>query len=617
MNNPGLEESVQSAAEDAERTLRKRLQQHLSSLEGHESGSNSSSKEALRKELRSDTELRRNNEQCFQPKRWWFTSTAFPLIAGTFGPLANLMSVCALVMTWQVTILPGQTEGNGERVGDPNWLIAVNAISLVFAIAANLLLLFNFAHRVRYAIAQPLTILFWYIAAILLMSLVIAAHKYLRLPPKNHAFSQAFYYAIISAILYFIISTLLLWNMMGAYVFKAYRASFTSLTIPQRTLMLQTISYTLYLSIGAGLFSELEGWSFVDGLYWANYTLLTIGFGSDFPLKGQVARGLMIPYAVGGIIMIGLVIGSVRGLFFERGKIKVRNRALVKERKKILRDFKSAECDWQQEFALMRGVQEAADRSRRYWGLGTSFLAFLIVWFGGAMAFTFSEQPQGWTYFEAMYFTFVALVTIGYGDLYPQSNLGKPFFVLWSLIAVPAVTILISNMGDTVVDWVEKGTLWLGQKTILPEKTPYWYKSPTEVHKEVDEEEARENQSSSLEAGLLQDVELIGHIVEESGKKAEKGGVGSQQHKIGKMIAREIVKLAKDIGAKPPRKYDWEEWKRFLELLGEMGDGNGDVEWKWIGDDGMLFSGVTETEYLLGKLCERLEQVLVDGKTGN
>lgn len=107
----------------------------------------------------------------------------FPLIAGTFGPLANLFSVCALVMTWRVRIPPGQTEATAERVPDPSWsaylrggdgvavdladvyvyrLIAVNAVSLVFAIAANLLLLLNFAHRVRYAIAQPLTIVFWH-----------------------------------------------------------------------------------------------------------------------------------------------------------------------------------------------------------------------------------------------------------------------------------------------------------------------------------------------------------------------------------------------------------------------------------------------------------------------
>ena len=50
---------------------------------------------------------------------------------------------------------------------------------------------------------------------------------------------------------------------------------------------------------------------------------------------------------------------------------------------------------------------------------------------------------QGMTYFEALYFCYVSLLTIGYGDLAPQSNPGRPFFVFWSLIAVPTMTILV------------------------------------------------------------------------------------------------------------------------------------------------------------------------------
>lgn len=90
-------------------------------------------------------------------------STSFPLIAGTFGPISNLFSVCALVQTWRVQY---DTEAQGgktkaKRVPDPTWLIAVNAVSLGFALAANVLLNLNFAHRVRYRVAQPLTIVFW------------------------------------------------------------------------------------------------------------------------------------------------------------------------------------------------------------------------------------------------------------------------------------------------------------------------------------------------------------------------------------------------------------------------------------------------------------------------
>ncbi|KAF8538450.1 hypothetical protein BDD12DRAFT_154160 [Trichophaea hybrida] len=450
----------------------------------------------------------------------------------------------------------------------------------------------------RYSIAQPLTILFWYISSLILVTLTIAAHKYLRLPARNHAFSQSFYYGIISAITYFIISTLLLWNFIGAYVFKKYPPSFTLLTIPQRTLMLQTISYSVYLSLGAGIFSFIEGWSFVDGVYFADYTLLTIGLGSDFPLKRDLSKGLLIPYTAIGIMMIGLVVDSVRILLLEHGR--VRRRAIEKERKKLLKKLNLSETCWKREFELMRKVQDEADKRRRWWGLGSSFIAFLIVWLGGATVFMLSESPQGWSFFESLYFTYTSLLTIGYGDFYPESNFGKPFFVIWSLIAIPTVTILISTMGNTVVEWVKKGTLWLGQKTILPERK--LFQRPKAVQREVEEAEGYEEDEDNDEPEIREDAERLDRVFE-----AQEETNHPHHHHL-KLIAREISGLAKDIGRKPPKKYEWDSWVRFLELLGKKEDE--EDEWMWLGHEGLLISGTSETEWVLGRLCERLEEVL-------
>lgn len=64
---------------------------------------------------------------------------------------------------------------------------------------------------------------------------------------------------------------------------------------------------------------------------------------------------------------------------------------------------------------------------------------------------------------EALYFSYTSLLTIGYGDYSPHSNAGKAFFVLWSLLAVPSLTILISNMGDTIVKWFSDFTVALAR----------------------------------------------------------------------------------------------------------------------------------------------------------
>lgn len=57
------------------------------------------------------------------PARWWYASTAFPLLAGTFGPMANTFSVCALVQYWRVEIPPGGSEADGTDIRDPKWYL--------------------------------------------------------------------------------------------------------------------------------------------------------------------------------------------------------------------------------------------------------------------------------------------------------------------------------------------------------------------------------------------------------------------------------------------------------------------------------------------------------------
>ena len=55
--------------------------------------------------------------------RYWMFSTAFPLIAGTFGPIANAFSLLALVSPWRLYIPPGNTEAQGNPVPDPIWWV--------------------------------------------------------------------------------------------------------------------------------------------------------------------------------------------------------------------------------------------------------------------------------------------------------------------------------------------------------------------------------------------------------------------------------------------------------------------------------------------------------------
>jgi potassium channel subfamily K, other eukaryote len=425
------------------------------------------------------------------------------MIAGTLGPVASAFSICALVRPWRQHYIPSESLDEAAFVADPVWLTAINAIQLGMAIISNIFLLLNMTRRVRFTIAQPLTIIGWYISAILLIALLATVsgplYEGFGYPRDELIWSQAFYYGMWAAILYFVDASLMVITFYGASV-GHYQNDF-NLTPSQRTLMLQTIMFLLYLLVGALVFSNIENWNYLDAVYWADVTLFTVGFG-DFTPQTNLGRALMMPYALVGVISLGLVIGSIRSLVLERGKRQVDARMEEKKRRRIVRTMtkkgndevlepireprrqdsmvsQGAQSNNQlptteyerrkAEFDLMRKIQAQASSRRRWVAMAISTSVWLILWLLGSYIFVKCEKDyQGWIYFDGFYFCFTSLTTIGYGDMTPISNAGKSFFVFWSLLALPTMTVLISNAGDTVVKLIRDGTLRLGNVTILP-----------------------------------------------------------------------------------------------------------------------------------------------------
>ena len=101
-----------------------------------------------------------------EPQDWWFASTAIPLLAATTGPLANVMSIAALITSWRSDYDPAYPGQDAHSIGfdDPHWCIGLNAASLACGFIGNIFLLFNFTRRVRYIVALPMTIILWYFA---------------------------------------------------------------------------------------------------------------------------------------------------------------------------------------------------------------------------------------------------------------------------------------------------------------------------------------------------------------------------------------------------------------------------------------------------------------------
>lgn len=535
-----------------------------------------------------------------------------------------------------------------------------------------------------------------YISAIALICLTCTAAgpllQGLDFPQEELIWSQSFYYGIWAAILYFVVSTLMTITFWGACS-GHYPKDFI-LTLSQRSLMLQTISLLLYLHVGAVVFSKIEGWGFLDSVYWADVTLFTVGFG-DFSPSTTLGRALIIPWAIVGIISLGLVIGSVRNLTLDGGKRRVLARMEERNRRRTVRAItrkgkpdilepiqeepelprtltdKSITSEYERrkaEFALMRKIQAMTSTRRKWMALGISVLVWLVFWLVGALVFMKAEERyQGWTYFEAFYFCFIAWTTIGYGDFTPVSNAGKSFFVFWSLMALPTITVLISHAGDTVVKIIQDTTIRLGNVTILPGEEDYManfkhlisrmtlgkffhthYESATplvlgskrphlqslanfmeqlEDDNLSEEERGRpetvrhDSQSSSFTSRVRRSLSHIRN-------PAHRLPTGPDLHFL---LLTEIRAVAKNMRESKTHQYDFDEWAWYLKLIGEdeyspythtkakiNGKHPNDeesadeeiVKWSWVGHRSPLMGSQGESEWILEKLVDRLRESL-------
>ena len=217
----------------------------------------------------------------------------------------------------------------------------------------------------------------------------------------------------------------------------------------------------------------------------------------------------------------------------------------------------------------------------------------------GAVVFWQAEKDQAWTYFESIYFSYTTLLTIGYGDFQTISNSSKPFFVFWTLLAVPTLTILISNMGDTVIQLIKDLTIWLGEVTILPSESGSIRQSlkiglMKLTGGKINVQGLRDSNDNIEDAppGLIRmphrqkqesrhnkkDVEAVQKLasafekaeqLDEDEARRQGDQIAEDIHHYRHILMTEIRHVYADVNSPKPKKYTYKEWSYFLKLLGE------------------------------------------------
>nr|POE85429.1 outward-rectifier potassium channel tok1 [Quercus suber] len=472
--------------------------------------------------------------------------------------------------------------------------------------------------------------------------------------------------------------------------------------------------FFIWLAGGGAVFSRIEtdygtqgqDWSYVNALYYCDVTILTVGFGDLYP-SSNTGRGLVFPYSVLGIIMLGLMVSSITRFASELGSEKVirrhversrartvgrtvttsmelehRRAALTGERPVISAPFRLDDStptrsntadstttsgadpsrpptrtsshnplqvlrkvatigpirrrtktprlillrEEKDRFDAMRSIQRSTAKFKRWYALSMSIFAFGLLWCVGALVFYICERnTQGMTYFQALYFCYVSLLTIGYGDLSPKSNPGRPFFVFWSLIAVPTMTILVSDLGDTVINKFKRGTFTIADFTVLPQRGVWrkFIEHYPRINAWLLTRKQTRDAKRRLEEGFQTGPEP------DAGRPATIDQLAADQpshEELARRLPDAIKRTAEHMTGDPTKRYTYEEWVELTRLIrftarGDTeretdNDDNDDdfeeglIEWDWIGEDSPMMSQGSESEFVMDRLLESMNRYI-------
>ncbi|KAK9328997.1 hypothetical protein V1520DRAFT_344551 [Lipomyces starkeyi] len=517
---------------------------------------------------------------------WTTMASSFPLMAGALGPVSNLFSIVALVEPWIAELNDGIFD---HFHSDSAWTLALNAVSLVFGVLANVSLLANFTGRVRYNLSQAISIGSFYFASILLLAIIGAKYRvYLLMIERglDVEFSQGYWSAVITVVLYFLCGLVLTLNEIG-HLRGYYPASFI-LTSSQRSLMLQILCITVWLAGGGGVFARIQGYTYGDAIYYCDVTILTIGLGDLHPTR-DLSRAIVLPYGLVGILILGLVVANFRSLVISSSR-KMRSLSQVDQlRLRNLKRQDTEELDRSDEasFNLMRKIHHSAKKRVMRTVLAVSVVLFSIFWLIGALIFS---RLEGWTYFHGIYFCSLALLTVGYGDFVPSKPGTKSFFVLWSLIAVPLMTILISSMCDTIIASVVYLTTKLGDLTLKNISSP----STSDLSRVV-----LRKMTTDLESrGRYQPPSNL------SVRTRKNDALDRDNKELDKelMLINAIQGILIDLHVNRNKKYSYEEWNMLAQTL--------DTQFDWLGSDSPIRFPVDEPALLLRLYWNSLKEHL-------
>lgn len=84
------------------------------------------------------------------------------------------------------------------------------------------------------------------------------------------------------------------------------------------------------------------------------------------------------------------------------------------------------------------------------------FLVVFLLLFGGTI---FYMRVEHWRFLDSIFFCVVTLATVGYGNMVPQTDLGKIFTIFYIIVGISIFLFFVNNLAKNYSERIKKHRL--------------------------------------------------------------------------------------------------------------------------------------------------------------
>ncbi|KAI8800552.1 hypothetical protein BJ742DRAFT_841136 [Cladochytrium replicatum] len=342
-------------------------------------------------------------------------------------------------------------------------------LGLILAAISNAALCFRFLDK---NVLRSTHVLIWSaLAQGIVLEVLVLFHLLVSELPDDTEFSEGLYQSLASGTCSILASLSFAWDYWRHRINFELRGS--GLSRSQRKLIVMVTVAIQTLGFGGLVYQQLEGWNFNDGVFFCVVTLTLIGLTNRTP-KTVFGKLFLFVYTIFGVAIIALTIAAIREVLLENfhdritqeyrrisdaratasSTVDTLDRAtnssrfntpssstgpLRKSSYPPIPSRRSPETliETDRPVDVEVGAGEGAMTQDMSGQLRFALIVTVGFWFGSAILFSWIED---WDFIDSVYFCFVVLMTIGYGDLVPQSGLGLLLLQIFIFVGMAVIT---------------------------------------------------------------------------------------------------------------------------------------------------------------------------------